>query len=52
MGHGKLGAETRRPVLYGRNVLDDAPTEMTVDLGHGALPLGAGVFLPFTLASE
>src|SRR5439155_23516957 len=42
MRHRELGAGTRRPVLHGRDVLDDAATEVAVDLGHSAtLPLGA-----------
>ncbi len=47
--HRELGAGTRRTVLDGRDILDDATTKVAMNLGHGAtLPSGAGAPLPFT----
>jgi len=43
MRHRELGTGTWRPVLDGRDILDDAATEVAVNLGHSAtLPSGAG----------
>src|SRR6266550_3774938 len=43
LGHRELGTGSRRAILDGRDILDDAATEVAVNLGHRAtLPSGAG----------
>ena len=50
MRHCELGTGARRPVLDGRDILDDAATEVAVNLGHKATPpFGRGErAIPFT----